>query len=349
MPRDIGVSGPRPPAPQPLAPRTPTFFLRSACDTIREYAHLRESSLGSRSKLMKGLLIFALLLGAAAAADYAGAEACRTCHPAEYDLQSRSAHAHTLAPSTPTQPGDWAFGAGMQAITFVSRVDREHYREHGESWYRALDGYGITPGHRNLGGVEFRTFDPAARILRCFACHSTGPLTLGAEDQVVPHELGVRCEVCHGAAAAHVRDPAHTRLRNPARMTAAEMNAFCANCHRLTLETGEESTDLRDPRNSRSQPLRLAASVCFQKSKGRLTCLTCHSPHAPLERSAVAYNAACQRCHAAPHHTQTVAGAACTECHMSSLRQGNLVFVNHRIAVYGPQDPLSPISVKPRP
>jgi Cytochrome c554 and c-prime len=277
-----------------------------------------------------------------------GAATCAKCHPAEFDLQSRSAHAHTLAPSAPGQPGDWAFGAGQQAITFVSRVDRDHYRELGQTWYRALNGYGLTPGHRNLEGISFRVFDPDARILRCFACHSTGPLTLGEDDRIVPHELGVRCEVCHGPGGLHARDPARNRPRNPARLPSAGMNAFCATCHRLTLETGEELTDLHDSRNSRSQPLRLAASTCFQRSKGRLTCLTCHSPHAPLERSAAAYDTACKNCHMAPRHTEPVAGQSCTKCHMPAIRAANLVFVNHRIAAYRAEDPLSPVSVKAR-
>ncbi len=296
---------------------------------------------------MKSLLLFAVLLGAARAADYAGAEVCRNCHAAQYELQSRSAHARTLARSTSTQPGDWAFGAGEQAITFVSRVGRDHYREHGETWYRSLNGYSLTPGHQNAAGVQFRIFDPDARILRCFACHSTGPVTLGKQDEIVPHELGVRCEVCHGAAAAHAGDPVKNRPRNPARMTAVELNSFCATCHHITLEDGKESKDLRDARNVRSQPLRLAASACFQKGRGRLTCLTCHSPHAPLERNAAAYDRACQGCHAAPRHSRRVAGA-CTECHVPVVRQGNLAFVNHRIAVYGSADPLVPAGVKPR-
>jgi hypothetical protein len=72
------------------------------------------------------------LIRAAGAADYVGTEACRKCHAAEYEAQSHSAHAHALlSPSTSSQPDDWAFGAGTHAITFVSRVDRENYREHG--------------------------------------------------------------------------------------------------------------------------------------------------------------------------------------------------------------------------
>jgi hypothetical protein len=298
---------------------------------------------------MKALLILPLLIRAAGAADYAGAEACRKCHAAEYEAQSHSAHAHALAPSTSSQPGDWAFGAGTQAITFVSRVDRENYREHGETWYKALDGFGVTPGHRYTDGIQFRVFDPDARILRCFACHSTGPLTLGEDDRIVPAELGVRCEVCHGPAAAHVRDPARNRPRNPARMSAAEMNSFCGQCHRLTLATEEETSDVRDPRNSRNQPMLLASSACFLKSRGRLTCLTCHSPHLALERNRAAYDPTCKNCHPAARHTNATAGRACAECHMPAVPQRPLAFTNHRIGVYAPRDPVVPVSVKARP
>ena len=91
---------------------------------------------------------------AASAADYAGSAACRTCHPAEYAAQSATGHARALARSRPTQPGDWAFGAGQQAITFVSRLDAAYYLELEQSWYTKLDRYARTPGHRRPGGVR---------------------------------------------------------------------------------------------------------------------------------------------------------------------------------------------------
>lgn len=289
-------------------------------------------------------MILLLLGGTAAlgAPGYVGAEACRACHEAEFTGQSRSGHAHALAPSGPGQAGDWAFGAGLQAITFLKREDRFTYRELGESWYRTLNGYARTPGHKAGGGVAFRTFDPAGRVLRCFACHSTGPVTLGKEEAVQPHELGVRCEVCHGAGSEHVRDPSSTRLRTPAQMTAAQMNTFCRQCHRLDLAGGEELTDLGNPWILRSPTRLLAASACFQKSQGRLNCFTCHAPHAPLEQDLGDYNGACRRCHAAARHSRPVADQACAGCHMPSVRLDNLVFTNHRIATYGESSPLVP-------
>jgi len=302
---------------------------------------------GAKSGMVCGLLLLRLLR--AGAADYAGAERCRECHPAEFRSQSASGHAHALAPSAPSQPGDWAFGAGVQAITFVRRADRESYRELAETWYRASNGYGITPGQQDTRGVLFRTFDPAARMLRCFACHSTGPLTLGEDDRIVPHELGVRCEVCHGPGAAHAADPSRNHPRNPAHLPAIEMNAFCGKCHRLDLDTGNELTNLRDPRILSSPPRMLASSACFRKSSGRLNCVMCHSPHAPLEQKLTAYDAACRHCHAAPRHSQPVAGRACAACHLPAVRMGDLVFTNHRIAVYAAKDPMAPVNAKSRP
>src|SRR3954468_3823308 len=110
-----------------------------------------------------------ILLLAGPPADYAGAEACAKCHPSEFKLQSSSAHARALARSTPKQPREWAFGAGEQAITFVSRPDPEHYREEGKSWYRKLNGYSLTPGAATPAGTTYRIFDPSGAILRCFS------------------------------------------------------------------------------------------------------------------------------------------------------------------------------------
>ena len=288
-------------------------------------------------------VIVLLLLAAAQPGDYAGAAGCQKCHPGQFALQSSSGHARALARSTPRQPGEWAFGAGEQAITFVSRLDGEHYLEEGKSWYRRLKGYERTPGAQSDAGTRYRLYDPAAAILRCFACHSTGPLSISADEVIVPHEPGVRCEVCHGPAAAHARDPAGVRPQNPARLSAGGLNDFCGACHRMPAGAAE-TPDLRNPWNARHQPLLLAASRCFRESQGRLSCLTCHSPHAPLERKLAAYDSACMKCHAAPRHKKPVAGEACAGCHMPAVKpQPNLEFANHRIAVYRAADPLSPV------
>lgn len=207
-----------------------------------------------------------------------------------------------------------------------------------------MKAFAATPGHLNGEDTTYPTFDPSAGILRCFSCHSTGPLALGTNQTIVPHELGVRCEACHGPSADHARDPDHYAAMNPGRYTAEAINELCGECHRMPAGV-TETTDLRDPWNARHQPLLLAASACFRASNGRLSCLTCHSPHEPVDRNAREYNTRCQTCHARPNHRQAVTGKACAECHMPAVRpQPGLVFANHRIATYAPGHPLTPLN-----
>ena len=278
---------------------------------------------------------------------YAGAEACRPCHTAEYAAQSASGHAKALTPSKAPQPGEWAFGAGSQAITFVHQRDPDTYLELGQSWFRRSNGLAKTPGHRDNEDQPFRTFDPSAGILRCFACHSTGPLALGPGQTIVPHELGVRCEACHGPAADHAREPSRYVPENPGRYTADAINNLCGDCHRMPAGA-TETTDLRDPWNARHQPLTLAASACYRESRGKLSCLTCHSPHAPVDRKPANYDTKCLACHAGVKHTRAVIGTPCVDCHMPAVRpQPYLEFANHRIAIYTASDPLNPLPRRP--
>jgi hypothetical protein len=297
--------------------------------------------------LCAGMTISAVLYGADTAGQYAGAESCEPCHPQEYAAQTGSGHARSLAPVSsqlpPPSVAEWAFGAGSQAVTFVHHRDPDFYIELGQSWYSRLKGFAATPGHPKGEDTPYRTFDPSAGIMRCFACHSTGPLRMAEGATLMPHELGVRCEACHAGAADHVREPALHVPENPARYTADAINELCGQCHRMPAGA-TETTDLRDPWNARHQPLTLAASVCYRASNGRLSCLTCHSPHAAVDRNAGHYDARCQACHGNVKHSRVVAGTPCVECHMPPVRpQPHLVFANHRIATYAPSDPLTPI------
>ena len=291
------------------------------------------------------LLLLPVLTAADTALPYAGSHACQACHAAEYAANSASGHARSLARSKPPQPGEWAFGAGSRAITFVRRRDAETYLELGRSWFRSIHAFAATPGHPKGEDTPYRTFDPLAGILRCFACHSTGPLTLSEGQDIVPQELGVRCEACHGPSGEHAQDPRHAAA-NPGRYTADAINDLCGECHRMPAGA-TETTDLRDPWNARHQPLTLAASVCYRQSNGRLSCLTCHSPHALIDRNPAHYDARCQACHEGVRHVRPITGKPCTGCHMPAVRpQANLAFANHRIAVYSPSDPLTPVVVR---
>jgi len=236
-----------------------------------------------------------------------------------HDRQSKSAHARALSKTE----GVWNFGSGIQAVTPVSRVSEEVYKEHGLTAYKK--GQGITPGHSNTAGVLYPVFDPGAQIFKCFGCHSTGGLDFQPASGIQPKELGVRCESCHGQGGDHVARPSKFNIFQPRNLNGDGLNDFCGNCHRQPPKEGED-TNWSDPWNVRHQPVYLSQSQCFQKSAGKLTCLTCHDPH-----GARPTRNACADCHASPKH-RTVKTGSCTSCHMKAVKPSQyLTFTNHWI------------------
>ena len=258
-------------------------------------------------------------------------------------------------------PLEGAFGAGEQAVTFVSQVDDSQYVEHHFSYYSALGSMGTTPGHRNAPprgardalGVYYATFGPQPSIMRCFQCHSTGPLALGERFALRPLELGVRCEACHGPGQAHVEavtsgepERARAAIRNPARLAGNELLEFCGNCHRPPASSGQV-VDWSDPWNVRHQPVYLAQSACVQAGGEPLSCMRCHNPHGPLSPGPARDNRRCLDCHESgvppAQVCRQAGGRGCSSCHMPQVRpQDELRFTNHWIGVYDPGSPLRP-------
>src|SRR5689334_3791480 len=163
--------------------------------------------------------------------DYVGSTTCRNCHPARFQTQSDTAHAHALRRAQPADPGpgshaQWAFGAGAKATTWVSQTSEETIAEHGLSYYTATKSLARTPGHATDAELVYRTFDPVESALRCFRCHSTGPVMLGANFQVEPSEPGVHCEACHGPGRAHAESAGRRAIQNPRRLTAVQISTL---------------------------------------------------------------------------------------------------------------------------
>jgi len=306
------------------------------------------------------LLVLACTLNAADG--FIGSAACAPCHKRQFDSQSKTGHAHALAKSAdhaqraqwPLATAEarrapnfrfrfdaltaridngadvlavsmeWAFGAGAQAVTFVSKADDKHHIEHYLTYYSKLRSFGPTPGQSKLkpanlaeaAGLLYRNADSQA----CFDCHSTGK------------ELGVRCEACHGPGATHAASGGKASIINPAKMTAAALNDYCGKCHRPPA-SDPAKIDWHFAWNVRHQPVYLSQSKCFIKSEGKLSCLTCHGSHEPLVQKAAHYDAKCGSCHQTK--SKSCGPTNCANCHMPQVSpEPPLRFANHFIGVY---------------
>jgi tetratricopeptide (TPR) repeat protein len=274
-----------------------------------------------------------------AAEDFIGSAACRDCHASQFESQSKTAHARALRRAQPTDPGpgshaQWAFGAGAKAITWVSQTGEESIAEHGLTFYTAAKSLALTPGHTTQADLVYRTFDPVATALRCFRCHSTGPITLAADFQVQPSEPGVHCESCHGPGRAHAQSGGMAPIQNPKRLTAVQINVLCGACHRQASDL-DDDRDWSNAWNVRHEPSYLHRAACFRNSNDALSCLTCHDPHQPLKTAASAYDAKCAICHSKVSHTAATGSRACVGCHMPQVAtSANLRFTNHWIGIY---------------
>ena len=336
---------------------------------------------------------------AAAPATYAGAQTCQGCHPAEFASQSASAHAAALSHVSDREsfpvgvtmsraphyrygisraegnlhvrvddgadlmdlPLEWVFGAGRQANTFVTKVNKDWYIEHYATYYAATHSYGPTPGQeavhpksiQEAAGVLYSLTDPNFGIQGCFECHSTGPVSFEDNGDVRVHERGVRCESCHGPGREHAANPQHQGMSNPGRLSPTALNEFCGKCHRPPAAKGV-AIDWNYAWNVRHQPVYLSQSRCFLKSaflksRGALSCLTCHDPHEPAAKKPVAFfNRKCLECHSdsGEHKTGCLAKGRsnCIDCHMPLVSpQAPLRFTNHWIGIYNTGAKLKPI------
>jgi predicted CXXCH cytochrome family protein len=265
----------------------------------------------------------------------------------------------------------WTLGSGAQGRSYL--IDKDGFLFQSPiSWYRHTHSWDLSPGYQHLRVSLFSRPIP----FRCLFCHADGAeLVPGTLNHYVEPRRRLRpigCERCHGPGELHVAarksgaplGPVDYTIVNPRHLEPELREAVCQQCHlqgeEAVVRRGRSLSDFRpglplaaflsvfvrpaeqaDFYRAVSHAEQMQVSRCFQGSKGKLGCVSCHDPHqepAPGERDQV-YRQACLRCHgvgdcSASAAVRQQAGDRCVACHMPRAASSNIAhaaITDHRI------------------
>lgn len=260
-------------------------------------------------------------------------------------------------------------GSGHLGTTYLYSIG-EYLFESPVAWYAASDSLGMKPGLENIDRA------PALLPMQsgCMRCHMSGvqasdPGTINRYRSLPFLHGGITCEECHGDGRDHVRSKGKAGVVNPAKLDAERRDAVCISCHLegdVSVERAGHSALGYSPGDSISTYLafyvragarltdravseveQLSQSTCKRMSGDRMSCMSCHDPHArPDAAHRVSFfRSKCLACHnqpefAAKHHPEN---EDCTGCHMPRTGARNVPHVawtDHRIRRQ-PENPAS--------
>lgn len=331
--------------------------------------------------------------GEAARSEYAGSAACAQCHEGISELQAETPMFHAASRASETRvlrehdslqfseegyeyslvregdrtmlhitngahslaaPVVWAIGNGEIGQTYLLK-NKDTYYESRLSYFPAISGLDITPGHSQDSPKSLVDAVGTAQypdtVKRCFGCHTTASMVSGNldPDNATP---GIGCEACHGPSAQHVKavergDGSVAAPFNPANLAPADSVDFCGACHRTAADLAVQKPGGVGVHGIRYPAYRLERSFCWGTSGDvRITCIACHDPHKPLEKDMARYDSKCLQCHAAAGHPAkanqaascTVASKDCASCHMPryELKTDHTILTDHYIRIVRP-------------
>lgn len=293
----------------------------------------RRRAVGTRWVLLACLVLPAFVLDSRSA-EYAGAEACQTCHEEQATKLKGTQH-------------------GKRAFGYLS--DRGCEGCHGPAAVHVEDP--------TIEANQPRITDLAVREIaaRCQECHSGAGHMFWKGGR--HSTAGVTCTDCHGI---------HSYASDHAQLKAGSVMDTCFACHKdIRVDTMRAShhpiregkitcTDCHDPHGTPNDNNIPTASVnekcyeCHAEKRGpflwehapvRENCLTCHTPHGSnhqkLQRTSVPY--LCQQCHSNTRHPGTLYDATTLP---GASRQSSRVFergcVNCHANIHGSNHPSGP-------
>jgi Flp pilus assembly protein TadD len=256
----------------------------------------------------------------------------------------------------------YAIGSGRRGHSYISTHDGFLYQTP-VSWFSQKHIWDISPG--------FRDGTPRPVVTGCVFCHAGGARPVEHTEnryrEPVFTQAAIGCERCHGPGEVHVKarkadQPVKGRIDhtivNPRHLTPELRENVCQQCHLQgvgrVLRRGRKPFDFRpglplqefwrvyvaaegifNQQRAVSQVEQMYQSKCFQASKGKLGCVTCHDPHeappGPTERVAH-HRAKCLGCHEREHRCSLDPAArlarskqdSCIDCHMQRLRSDDI-------------------------
>ena len=270
---------------------------------------------------------------------------------------------------------EYVIGSGSNGQSYVVRRS-DFLFQAPLSYYSKPDKWDLSPGFE-LQDAAFNRPIAAG----CVACHSGRANAIrdrvAAYGEPAFHELAIGCENCHGPGQLHVTERSEgvptsksgdSSIVNPSRLQPWLADNICVNCHQTgdtrVLQPDKDYRDFRPgtPLNNTAGifrvPYRLESppdedllehyssmvlSRCYQESQGRLSCITCHSPHTEpsVQETSGYYRGKCLGCHTTKscslpqaQRLQQRPADDCASCHLPkrSLKTiAHAALTNHRI------------------
>ncbi|MCI0380032.1 MAG: tetratricopeptide repeat protein [Gemmataceae bacterium] len=242
------------------------------------------------------------------------------------------------------------------------------------SWYSQKEIWDLSPGYQKKN----RHFERPI-FKECLFCHSNWvepvPDSVNKFSGDIFKGYAIGCERCHGPGELHVQlrekgevvPKPDTTIVNPTRLAPLLREAVCEQCHlqgeMRTVRHGRDVFEFRPGmplhlfqttflppadvfnKHAVGHPEQMKVSECYKKSKGAMSCISCHDPHdvpSPADKAHF-YRDRCLSCHGAGATTcsappaqrqKTTPADYCIQCHMPRFSSSDIVHTSvtdHRV------------------